>query len=254
MEETPLTHAGYFAECSESVDKLVAALVSANANGLSNVGKDARNPHFGNKYATLAAIVEAVAPALHKAGLAVVQLVTGPGRVKTVLCHTSGQYISAEVELPPVKGDPQAAGSAITYARRYALPAILGIATDEDDDGNAASAGKQEQQRAAAPVSDKPHEPAPAPPLTAGLPTIARNVEFNAEMGSLGKQLVEVLKASGVESPRDDAKLRLANLLSGHGFKRLADVHDEADQAKVYAAWHETVEMAKQFYANGGAK
>jgi hypothetical protein len=71
--------------------------------------------------------------------LTVVQLPCDDGAVQTVLGHTSGQFISAILKLKPVKEDPQGAGSAITYARRYAYAAILGLVSDEDDDGNSAS-------------------------------------------------------------------------------------------------------------------
>lgn len=91
------------------------------------------------KYAPLDTILEAVRAPLSKNGLAITQLLDGPDLV-TVLLHESGATLTARSPLPHTDGDTvQQLGSAITYLRRYALQAILGIASEEDDDGNAAS-------------------------------------------------------------------------------------------------------------------
>ena len=129
---------------SEHLNEIAPALVEFQKN-MPKVVKDADNPFFNSKYADLASIVQTVAPALATCGLAVTQLTeadaTNSGHVNltTMLLHTSGQYIGSTVSMQPTKQDPQAYGSAITYARRYALCSILGLAPDEDDDGNAAS-------------------------------------------------------------------------------------------------------------------
>ena len=119
-------------------DKLVEALVGFHAE-VGTIRKDSTNPFFGSKYASLSTILSQVLPVLTKHGLTIIQLPSGTG-LTTTLAHTSGQYISQTMDLMPVKADPQAQGSAITYARRYAVSAVLSLNVDEDDDGNAATA------------------------------------------------------------------------------------------------------------------
>jgi|DEB19_MinimDraft_3_1074340.scaffolds.fasta_scaffold00083_32 hypothetical protein len=104
--------------------------------------KTSTNPHFRSRYADLSACVEAVIDALNSNGLGLVQ-VTHPCEsgvsVETVLVHESGQTMTSGVlHVPASKQDAQGYGSALTYARRYSLMAICGIAP-EDDDGNKAS-------------------------------------------------------------------------------------------------------------------
>jgi hypothetical protein len=142
-------------EKSESIAALAAALSAAQAE-MGGAKKDAMNPYFKAKYADLASVWDACRFALTKNGLSVIQLVgsglgsgQGTAKVTTVLAHSSGEFISSELELTPKSADPQGMGSAITYARRYALAAIAGIAP-EDDDGNAATHGAQEPPKAKA--------------------------------------------------------------------------------------------------------
>lgn len=127
---------------SDSISKISAALVKAQGE-LNAVHKDGSNPHFRSKYATLQNIVESTRDTLRKHGLAVVQTFSDTDgtyiSLNTTLLHESGEYISGTFSMRPSKADPQGLGSATTYARRYALSAILGIVTDEDDDGNASS-------------------------------------------------------------------------------------------------------------------
>jgi hypothetical protein len=97
---------------------------------------DGVNPHFKSKYATLESVTD-VARGAAEFGLSVTQLV-GSDAVTTLLCHSSGEYVSTETRIIASKDSAHGYGSGITYARRYALSAILGIAAGEDDDGNAA--------------------------------------------------------------------------------------------------------------------
>jgi hypothetical protein len=123
---------------SESITKLAAALCKFHSQ-MGKVGKDSVNPHFRNKYASLSNLIEAVTPHLNAVGLTVVQMPTVDG-LNTLLLHESGEYISslsAIASKDPM--NPQAVGSAITYARRYALGAVLSLNIDEDDDANAAA-------------------------------------------------------------------------------------------------------------------
>ncbi len=127
---------------SPSIATLAPALIAAQKE-IKGVAKDATNPHFKNRYASLDAIIDAVRPVLAKHGLAIIQgaLESDPVTlsVETMLVHTSGEWITGGVTLPLGKADPQGAGAAMTYGRRYGLAALLSLATEEDDDGNHAS-------------------------------------------------------------------------------------------------------------------
>jgi len=129
---------------SESLDALAAALCAAQGE-FEAVAKSADNPFFRSKYAALPDVVKTATPILKANGLAVSQLIghdEGGDTLTTCLMHSSGQFIADTMRMRPVKQDPQAQGSAVTYGRRYGYMAILGLVADEDDDGNAASAAK----------------------------------------------------------------------------------------------------------------
>lgn len=129
---------------SETIGELAKALAVAQGE-IQNAKKDSENPFFKSKYADLAAVREAYQGPLSKNGLALIQTprtsITEESTivfVETLLCHSSGEWISEELSAIPVKTDPQGIGSCITYLRRYGAGAITGVAAD-DDDGNAAS-------------------------------------------------------------------------------------------------------------------
>lgn len=137
-------------EKSEQINDLAAALAKAQGE-MKTADKNAKgNPQYKSKYADLAEILKTIQEPLAKNGLSFVQLyngVDGKGiSVTTMLMHISGQYISNTGNYPVGRQDIQGVGSAITYARRYSLTAMLGIA-QEDDDGNAACEKKQEQYK-----------------------------------------------------------------------------------------------------------
>ena len=120
---------------------IATALASAQMN-MGKALKQANNPHFRSKYADLGNVMDACLPALNEAGIAVIQPAGEDehGRfVDTILIHgESGESLASRVPLIVQKNDMQGYGSAVTYARRYGLMAMAGIAP-EDDDGNAAS-------------------------------------------------------------------------------------------------------------------
>jgi ERF superfamily len=140
---------------TEQLDLLAAALVKAQTE-FTAIPKDSANPFFKSKYAGLPVVVEKASPILSKNGLAISQHVDvndhGHDVLVTYLLHTSGQFLVHAMRLHLVKDDPQAQGSAITYARRYSYMAVLGLVADDDDDGNAASLPRREAQQAAAPA------------------------------------------------------------------------------------------------------
>ena len=135
---------------SDDIKELALAL-SKTQSILKGAIKDSSNSFFKNKYADLASVWDACREPLAANGLSVVQMPCNdtPDSValETILMHTSGQWISSVFSMPVSKHDAQAVGSAITYARRYALAAVVGIAP-EDDDGNLAS-GKSETAKPA---------------------------------------------------------------------------------------------------------
>jgi len=122
-------------------DKIFQAFIAAQKQ-FGPALKTSTNPHFRSRYADLSACVEAVIDSLNSNGIGLVQI-THPCEsgvtVETILIHESGQTMSSgSLHLPASKQDAQGYGSALTYARRYSLMAICGIAP-EDDDGNKAS-------------------------------------------------------------------------------------------------------------------
>lgn len=120
-------------------DKLFAALAKAQGE-MKGAVKDNANPFFKSKYADLSSVWEACRHALSVNGLSVVQFPVSEGElvgVRTILGHASGQCIESVVWVPSPKKGPQELGSAVTYLRRYALAAAVGVAP-EDDDGNGA--------------------------------------------------------------------------------------------------------------------
>lgn len=127
-------------------------IATALAKAQTNMGKalkQASNPHFRSKYADLGNVMDACLPALNEAGIALIQP-TGEdehGRyVETILIHgESGESLTCRVPLIVSKNDMQGYGSAVTYARRYGLMAMAGIAP-EDDDGNAAAKAPPKQE------------------------------------------------------------------------------------------------------------
>ena len=130
---------------SESIAALAKALIGFNSE-VTKISKSAENPFFKSKYATLDNIVDEVRPILAKHGLSILQFPGGDGEnviMKTMLLHESGEWIESEpLIMKPVKNDPQAVGSCVTYARRYSIGSFLSLNTGEDDDGQKATNGE----------------------------------------------------------------------------------------------------------------
>lgn len=126
---------------SDSIAAFAAALAKAQGM-MSNAAKDSANPFFKSKYADLASVWDAIREPLSKNNIAVIQVArsTPEGvEVETALVHgETGEMVSEVLRVPVAKHDVQGVGSAITYARRYALQTMCGVAPD-DDDGNAAA-------------------------------------------------------------------------------------------------------------------
>ena len=111
-------------EKSETITKIAKALIEFNGK-VSKISKDAKNPFFKSSYASLSNILDATNDGLIESGLTIAQFPVGDYGLETILMHESGEWIQANYTMKPVKDDPQGRGSAITYARRYAIAAIL---------------------------------------------------------------------------------------------------------------------------------
>jgi len=175
---------------SESIAKLALALSKAQ-KAIKGATKDGKNPHFNSHFATLASIWDACREALTANELAIVQTTddTNDGLIlETTLMHSSGEWISGRLSLKPVKTDPQGIGSAITYGRRYALAAIVGVAP-EDDDGEAASRPQNTAQAKGAQAAS-PKKP------TAGPRSVEKRRE---ELEEDVAQVCKLLNAAGDE-------------------------------------------------------
>jgi len=147
---------------STTIDKLAPAILAAKKE-MTNAIKDARNPFFKSKFADLNAVREASEPALAKHGISVLQPMVqkeGKSYVRTTLLHESGQYMCSDTEVVCAKqNDPQAYGSAVSYARRYGLQAFVSLGADDDDGeasmgrGKSSSASKEETKQEVATIA-----------------------------------------------------------------------------------------------------
>ena len=134
-------------ERSDNITNLAAALLKAQKE-MGTALKDSKNPYFKSSYADLKAVIDAIKEPLNNSGITFLQAVNGGGEgnpvIETMLLHESGQFLCTRTPVFCAKpNDPQAFGSGVTYSKRYALQAFMGLPT-EDDDGNKGS-GKTEK-------------------------------------------------------------------------------------------------------------
>lgn len=170
---------------SDHLNELAAALVKARAK-IKHPKKEstANAGTYSYKYADLPTVVDAFQDAFTSNGLSVVQTVGLNGTLTTMLLHSSGQWIADAMEISASGKRPQEIGSAITYARRYALACIAGIAAEDDDDG-AAGSGK--------------HQKASVPPPALGEPGDGYVIPFGKHRG---KRLSDI-SSSDINGYRD---------------------------------------------------
>ena len=135
---------GKIMQQSESIANLAKAL-SIVQGKLTYASKDSANPFFKSKYADLESVWDSCRSLLSDNGLSVIQFpgeyFDGTMSLTTILAHASGEWMSQQMSVPVTKPDAQGAGSALSYMRRYALSAVVGV-VQADDDGNAASSPK----------------------------------------------------------------------------------------------------------------
>lgn len=169
---------------SPSIAKLASALSIAQGQ-MATAPKARHNTYYRSDYADLAACWDVARKPLSDNGLAILQLTQATDghtvHLTTILTHSSGEWISSDLVMIPTLGKkkdgeddsdsgpakrptPQALGSCLTYARRYAFCAIVGIAASDDDDGNAASL-----PTTAAPPPSLDEQPAGLPAIDAAM-------------------------------------------------------------------------------------
>jgi hypothetical protein len=170
----------------------LAKALSAAQGEFSTVPQTGLNPFHKSKYSTIEDYVNSAKPVLAKHGLSISQspnLVDGQFVLTTILMHESGEHIASNQPIFSAKQDAQSMGSAITYARRYAYGAVLGMASgDYDDDGNAAT--KPEKGAS----TETPKTPKSSPPKPSGSPnkTIEERVNATPDLAGLNALYTEV--------------------------------------------------------------
>ncbi len=194
---------------SENTIEITKALIEFHQE-IGIIKKDAKNPFFKSEYATLSSILEAIKNPLYLNGLTFVQFPSGQNGLTTRLMHDSGEWMEESYTMPPTKNDPQGIGSAMTYQRRYALGAILGLNIDNDDDGNAASMPATAQK-------------APSKPLTkeeAIYVELKGKIAIEDDFGKLESYKASLMEKSDIVTPtqykdlidRIDKKIKKSNL------------------------------------------
>ena len=192
---------------SESMAAIAPALAAAQSE-MTGAKKGSRNPHFRSSYADLAAVMEAVMPALNKHGISVLQfpsfdLETKLVSVETRLLHKSGEWVAGTCSaLPKDHKNVQAVGSTITYLKRYGLQSMTGCPS-EDDDGNAASPPPRQQRQQRRTRRQSPA--APPPPV----------VDYQAKCKELNLdpvKLVHFLVDNGRPAPKNMSPQQLNNM------------------------------------------
>ena len=130
-------------EKSANISNLSKALAQFHAL-IGKISKDSKNPFFKSNYASLPHILTEVSDPLQQSGLVITQFPNGDGLTTMLLHADTGEYISATYTMPVAKAnDPQALGSAISYARRYSVSSILSLKIDDDDAEGAMKAVRQ---------------------------------------------------------------------------------------------------------------
>lgn len=208
---------------SPGLAEIAQALVKVQSS-LLPVARTSRNPFFNSTYADLAAIWEAIRSPLAANGLAVVQTLDavdekGVIALSTLLLHTSGEWIRSTLTMPLQKTDPQAIGSAITYARRYALMAMVGVASaDEDDDAEGATTREttttRNRPRKAEPVARpvgraKGEPPKPSGPATAA--SVVTTIE-EANQNTIPTAFLALLDDHEIEVTLEPGGVYVANI------------------------------------------
>lgn len=216
-------------QTSQSTQKLDNALVKAKSF-FKSAFKDSTNPHFKSKYADLDSVWGACNEGLIKAAVTVNQfpIATEDNRVSvlTRVAH-DGEFIQFVFSLPAEKQTPQGFGSALTYAKRYALSSALGISADEDDDGNRAEEELKAKHNASGPVRAQLIKSASVPAIK---PAETAKIENSAALTtkvsdtSRADKINELLKFSPSWGKADVKDY----ITSRHGVSKLVELNEQA--------------------------
>lgn len=207
----PVAHTNI--QFSPSISNLVTASAEAR-NTFKTVVKSSKNPHYKSDYAGIEEVIDAVDKSLSEKGIVIFQMPTSVERnvvVTTLLSHKSGEWLLFHTEVPASQGsrfDVQTVGGAITYARRYALKALLFLA-EEDDDGNSLVQPPKDKQENPRPFSGQTAKSFPGGGvLTQTTPTIA-TAKFKATDEDLPDfdTMVPPDKATSSSVPVEDTSL-----------------------------------------------
>ncbi len=228
---------------TENIAELASALAKAQG-AIVNAAKDTENTFFHSRYATLASVWDACRKPLADNGLAVVQTVTETDRgqvLVTTLAHASGQWMRSHYPVVPVKQDPQGFGSALTYARRYALSAMVGVAPADDDGEAAVGRGgngfdKLDRKPQQAPPRAVQSVPKAAPPPKLALPPIPDKLtqiptevlQFAVPLRGLTGVEFDEMDVADLELCSEQCKLLLPKFKTDDGKRWLTAIIGEA--------------------------
>ena len=221
---------------TNSIAELCAALVKAQSEFPKiTKGETADAGKYKYTYASLAAVLEAVTPALNKNGLALIQIPMDGDLVTTIL-HESGERLSGNMAIPK-NLPPQELGSWISYLRRYSAMAMTGVAADDDDDGKSAQDGHKKRGATPPLKQTPPPQAPPQEPPRSDFETAVRTL-FNDGKGAL---------IGNVDDPTAEMTTRMTRVLGGMGFERASEITDKKQQTAFLVALGETVdEIRKQ--------
>lgn len=177
--------------------------------------KDTSNPFFKSKYTSLDTITEFIFPIMTRHNFAWITMPgihpeSGVPVLNYRLLHTSGESLDGSMQLFLKSQDPQGQGSAITYARRYAITAVLGLVSDEDDDGNAAQKAANAARTIDPPAPEEPaksvYEDVPGDSKLVPAPITKKAKELIAAKGFTAKEMNSFLTATiGKDKPETKA-------------------------------------------------
>lgn len=169
---------------SDSIANIAVALCEVQKTELFALTSK-KNPFFKSKYADISSVWDAIREPLTSNGLAITQTFANDNMdgvtIETTLIHISGEYISGSLYIKPEKNTPQGAGSAITYGRRYALMAIVGISPEDDDGERAMARKRKDKEKTPKTIIEEPDVPVDVVDLVYGKEAVESWEEFIIE-------------------------------------------------------------------------
>lgn len=233
---------------SESIQNLSKAMAEFQ-KVVKQPQKDADNPYFKSKYVPLESVVKTVTETGSPLGISFMQYTqvneNGDLGLCTMVMHSSGEYMEfPPLPIRPESNKPQATGSAITYARRYSLSSIFGIASEEDDDGNEASGLTRQVEQAKQPNKQQQKQQPKVQQITQNDATKLieeywiKFEKIGANVGNLKKYICEQNNVSKIS---DIPPFKLLQYLKAcydmKSNKKDAEIHQEEQTEGVRKTW-----------------